>query len=117
MQLRYLGFDQSASTRIYKFDVLAERSQAMRYRVTADLTLFRKHGVGIQEGPTLCAHKLTADLESLQEGEHTLTSDDLLAYVTGRAAIAASKAASRRVGIRRRSPMNGSLHGPLSGGR
>jgi len=104
MQLRYMGFDQTAAERIYRFDGIEERSPTVRYIVSADLTLFLKHRVGIQEGPALCARKLTADLAGLTQCEHRLTNDDFLAYVTARADVEARKAAARKPGVRRRAP-------------
>ncbi len=104
MQLRYMGFEQAKAVRVYRFDRIEERVPTIRYTVTADLALFLKHHIGIQEGPTLCARKLTTDLESPQQCEHILTNDDLLAYVMARTAADERKAAARRPGIRRRAP-------------
>jgi len=33
------------------------------------MELFLKHHVGIQEGPALCAQKITADLEADRQGD------------------------------------------------
>ena len=104
MQLRYMGFDQSDGVRVYRFDSIEERAPTIRYVVTADLTLFLKHRVGIQEGPALCARKLTADLAGLEQCEHRLTNDDFQAYVSARADAEARKAAARKPGVRRRAP-------------
>ncbi len=105
MQLRYMGFDQTKAVRVYRFDSVVDRAPAVRYLVTADLALFLKHHIGIQEGPTLCARKLASDLEAPEQREHTLTNDDLLAYVAARSDAEARKAAARKPGVRRRSPM------------
>jgi hypothetical protein len=105
MQLRYMGFEQANAVRVYRFDRIEERVPTVRYTVTADLTLFLKHHIGIQEGPALCARKLTSDLEGVVQCEHILTNDDLLSYVTARADADARKAAARRPGIRRRAPV------------
>jgi len=99
-----MGFEQAKAVRAYRFDRIEERVPTIRYTVTADLALFLKHHIGIQEGPTLCARKLTTDLESPQQCEHILTNDDLLAYVMARTAADERKAAARRPGIRRRAP-------------
>jgi len=48
------------------------------------MELFLKHHVGIQEGPALCAQKITADLEADRQGDHELTNEDILAYATDR---------------------------------
>lgn len=105
MQLRYMGFDQGQAVRVYRFDRIEERVPTVRYTVTVNLALFLKHRVGIQEGPSLCARKLTTDLEATSQSEHVLTNEDLLAYVAARADADARKAAARRPGIRRHTPV------------
>jgi hypothetical protein len=107
MELRYMGFDQAANRRVYKFDRAAPGEPNLRLVVSVDMALFLKHHVNIQEGPSLCAQKLTADLESRHEGEHELTNEDLLEYVAVRAAAEARKAELRRPGPRRRKPEPG----------
>lgn len=64
--------------------------------VSADLTLFVKYHVGLQEGPALCLKKLSADLETLQQLPHELTRYDLAAYVSARAAAAAERKSSQK---------------------
>ena len=96
MDLRYMGFDQKQNTRTYKFDRVAKGAPTERIVVTADIALFLSHHVGIQEGPTLCARKLSADLEGSLEASHVLTNDDLVAYTSARADAEARKAALRR---------------------
>ena len=61
MELRYMGFDQHGNMRAYKFDSVEKGQAIARLVVTADLTLFLKHHINIQEGPDLCARKLSAD--------------------------------------------------------
>jgi len=87
---------------VYKFDRTAQGEPTARFMVSVDMALFLQHHVNIQEGPTLCAQKLKADLQAQHEGEHELTTGDLIAYVAGRAAAAALKAESRRPGPRRK---------------
>ncbi len=101
MELRYLGFDQSQNSRAYRYNVLVSGDPARQYTVTVDLALFLSQHVGIQEGPTLCARKLAADLEKSTEGSHELTIDDLRAYADARAADEARRADSRK-GVSRR---------------
>jgi hypothetical protein len=102
MELRYMGFDHKQNVRTYKFDGVAKGEPTLHFAVTADLGLFLKHRVNIQEGPTLCARKLTKDLGELQNGVHTLTNEDLSDYVGARAAIEARKTEARRHGTRTR---------------
>ena len=96
MELRYIGFDQAQNTRVYEFDCRAEDKSTMRFGVSIDMALFLRHHVGIQEGPTLCARKLSADFEARHRGEHELTNEDLAAYVAERTAAKARKANQQR---------------------
>lgn len=91
MVLRYIGFDQAQNTRVYKFDGGAEDKSSTRFAVSIDMALFLRHHVGIQEGPTLCAQKLTADFEAQHRGEHELTNEDLAAHAAERTAAKARK--------------------------
>ena len=97
-----MGFDQKQNRRAYRFDRVTKGEATIRFVVTADMALFLKHHIGIQEGPVLCARKLSTDLDTLRAGSHELTNDDLLAYANARAAAEARKAEIRRVGSRRR---------------
>lgn len=102
MELRYMGFDQTRNTRTYKFDRVVKGELASRVLVTADMALFLQYRVAIQEGPALCARKITSDLESSAEEGHELTSADLIAYASARADAEARKAELRRGGPGRR---------------
>ena len=101
MELRYLGFEQLENARGYRFNLVAKDDSTRQFIVTVDLALFRAHGVGIQEGPSLCAQKLLADLASRSEGAHELTTEDLRAYAQGRAAAEARRIEARKGGPRR----------------
>jgi hypothetical protein len=107
VELRYLGFDQTQNKRMYKFDCTARGKSSLRFVVSVDMVLFLKYRVGIQEGPSLCARKLTTDFEAHHQGSHELTSDDLLAYTAEKAAVAARKAELRRPVPGRRKPETG----------
>jgi hypothetical protein len=102
MELRYMGFDQRRNTRSYRFDGVSKGSPTARFVVTADIALFLAHRIGIQEGPSLCARKLTQDLESNRHGVHELTADDMRSYVSARKAAEERKAESRRGAFKRR---------------
>jgi hypothetical protein len=102
MEVRYLGFEQQQSARPYQFDVVEKGQPAKRFIITADLSLFQNHRVGIQEGPALSASKLVADLESDFAGAHELTAEDLLSYVNARSLTEAKK--EMRRAPRRSSP-------------
>lgn len=104
VELRYMGFDQARNTRVYKFDCKGPDKSTVRHVVSADMVLFLQHHIGIQEGPALCAQKLTSDVEAHEKRDHVLTNDDLLAYVAVRTAAELRKASVRRPGPKRRKP-------------
>jgi hypothetical protein len=87
MQLRYIGFDQAKNIREYRFESVAE-GVTQHFLVSADLALFAQYHVGLQEGPALCLKRLSADLETLQQLPHELTSDDFAALISAQAAAA-----------------------------
>jgi hypothetical protein len=102
MELRYLGFDQTQNRRAYRFDGLTKGEPTVHFVVTADLAMFLKHRIGIQEGPGLCARKLASDAQTPCQENVELTNDDLRAMVDARAVADARKAELRRSGPRRR---------------
>jgi hypothetical protein len=101
MQFRYMGFDQARNIRSYRFDRIGQGEITRRFVVAVDLGLFLKHRVGVQEGPSLCFHKLSGDggpdpaLQEVQELQE-LTNDDLVAYVSAKTLADERKASSRR---------------------
>ena len=95
LELRYVGFEQTQYTRVYRFEKIVKGEPATRLVIKADLALFLQHRIQLQEGPTLCANKLVSDLENSWPGEHQLTNADLVAHVTARASADALKAESR----------------------
>jgi hypothetical protein len=101
MELRYLGFDQQKKLRAYRFDWVAKGEATRHFTITADLSLFLAHRVGIQEGPGLCATKLNTDLRESAGGTHELTESDLRAHAAARTLEASRKAESRRFTPRR----------------
>jgi len=104
MEVRYLGFEQQQNARAYQFDVLEKGEPSKRFIVTADLSLFRTHGVLIQEGLSLCSSKLVADLERNFAGPHELTVEDLRSFVSARSLAEAKRAEMRKSPRRRPSP-------------
>ena len=95
MEIRYLGFDQTQNSRVYRFDVRSDGGLT-QVSVTADIAVFRNHSVGIQEGPFLSGNKLTADLERGWEGEHELTAAEVRAYADAKALADAQRAGARK---------------------
>ena len=91
-----MGFDQVKNIREYKFDGVAEDETTTHFVVSADLALFVRYHVGLQEGPALCLKKLSVDLEALQQLPHELTGGDLAAYASAQAAAAERKTRRKR---------------------
>lgn len=90
-RLRYMGFEHRGTVRIYRFERLTPGEEKRTFTVDADLTLFTKHHVGIQEGPVLCLHLLAAELDLSNEAEQTtfqcsLTEREMLAHLASRPA-------------------------------
>ena len=96
MEIRYLGFDQRQNFRVYRFDVRVDARLTKEVSIFADISIFRDHRIGIQEGPILCGNKLTADLERGWEGEHELTAADVQAFADSKALADAQRAGARK---------------------
>lgn len=105
MEYRYMGFDQNQNMRVYRFDGLNKGEPAVHLVISADLTLFRTHRIGIQDGPGLCAHKLSAGLEAQADANFELTNEDFQAHAYARAEAEARRAGSRKNAPRRRPPV------------
>ncbi len=86
--IQYMGFDQTANIRTYRFDRLAPGEETREFTVSADLELFAKHHVGIQEGPALSLGRvqlaLAADASDVLA--QSLTDADMLGYLESRPA-------------------------------
>jgi len=103
MQLRYVGFDQTGFVRAFRFQAVVSGEQTRDYTVTADVRLFQKYHIGIQEGPSLCTQVLLSRLgapldQQALTAEPELNEQDLAALVASR------KAAPRKPFRRRPRP-------------
>ncbi len=89
VRLRYVGFEHVKSLRVYRYEQISPGEEATAFIVSSDLTLFAKHGVGLQEGPVLCLHLLLDELEAA-EGRHAppfdrrLTDRHMLAHLASK---------------------------------
>ena len=97
--LQYLGFEHAGSVRTYRFRRISRGEEPREYIVTADLALFARHRVGIQEGPTLCLHRLLelsdASGAPARPSPDSLTDLDMTTHLANRPAPAA-KGSSKR---------------------
>jgi hypothetical protein len=79
--LRYMGFDDAAGTRIFKFGRLPATATTAVYSVRVAVDLFRKHKISFQDGPAMCsAIVANGEVES-----HDLTDEDCVAFLSLRA--------------------------------
>jgi hypothetical protein len=62
-EIRYRGFEQTNNIRSFRFQLWRSGEENKEAIVTADLALFRKHDIGIQEGPGICLRLLKSDFE------------------------------------------------------
>ncbi len=87
--LQYMGFGQTGTVRAYRFRRISRGEKTREYIVNADLTLFAKYHVGIQEGPALCAHLLSRSggaCAAPGPAPDSLTDADMLAHLRSRPA-------------------------------
>lgn len=54
MQFTLAGFTHDAEYRAFAFDSSGEKSQRIRFTVRVDVALSRKHGIRLQELPSMC---------------------------------------------------------------
>ena len=66
---RYVGFDQQGSIRTYRFERFTPGRTTEHFSLDADVALFSRHKVRLQEGPVLCLHLLTSALGTMGAGE------------------------------------------------
>lgn len=105
-RLRYMGFEQNGSVRAYCFERLTPGSEKRTFTVEAEMALFAKHHVGIQEGPALCLHLLVADLEAAGAPalfQRSLSDREMLAH------LASLPVRKTRHGIKRTPPASGAF--------
>jgi cold shock CspA family protein len=85
VELRFIGFDQTNTVRTFRFQAFIDGKEVREYAVTADITLFGKYHIGIQEGPALCSRLVAGLATSLTERTSlALTEKDILAHVESR---------------------------------
>ena len=82
LQLRYAGFDQTKDIRSYLFQILPPTEDQKLVVVNAEMSLFVKHHIRIQDGPALCLHALSGSQEPVHL--HAITDQDILAYIAAR---------------------------------
>ncbi len=89
MRLRYVGFEHRGNIRVYLFERLVPGTEKRKFAVDADLALFARHHIGMQEGPSLCLHLLVEELDAEGTVARTslkcaLSDREMLAYLASR---------------------------------
>lgn len=86
---KYVGFEQRGNTRLYRFERMLAGESRASFTVNAEMSLFTKHHVGIQEGPALCLGVLIAALDGagMADGPspaYALADREMLVYLANR---------------------------------
>ncbi len=103
MQFVYKGFTQDANIRSFQFEhsvrVSAFKTTRIAAVVNADLTLFSRARIAVQDGPALCLHilsSLSLDGESPQPLIHTVTGEDVAGFMALKTAKSGANPPHRR---------------------
>jgi hypothetical protein len=79
--VRYLGFDDAAGVRIYKFGRLPSRDGMEIFVVNIPVSMFLKHKISFQDGPAMCSAIMAA---SVEPKDHWVTDEDSLEFIARR---------------------------------
>ncbi len=79
--IRYLGFDDAASVRVFKFGRLPAHDGMEIFTVSVPVELFLKHRIAFQDGPAMCSAVMAA---SAEPKNHMLEDADGLEFIARR---------------------------------
>ncbi len=107
MQLVYMGFTQEAALRCFHFQRvltqarLANLPKIVEFTMKADMSLFMRYRIPVQEGPALCLQILTTTLAGSEEenvlpASYAITSEHLSSFASARTTVEEAKAARRK---------------------
>ncbi len=110
MQLVYMGFTQQASLRCFRFQRVFAQARptnlpkVMEITMKADMALFLRYRIPVQEGPALCLQILNTELAGVEEtGEpalqpafYAITPEHLSSFVLARTTVEEARAARRK---------------------
>lgn len=80
---RYLGFEHRANSRAYRFEEVISGADKKLFVITIDMALFKRHRVGMQEGPAVCLRLLMAE-PGVSESESCSIDDQTMIVHAGR---------------------------------
>jgi hypothetical protein len=107
MQLVYMGFTQEASLRCFHFERVLTQSglsnlpRVVQFTLKADMSMFMKHRIPVQEAPAICLRILTDELEHSDENtlapvSYAVTTEHLSSFVSARAVSEEARMARRK---------------------
>jgi hypothetical protein len=88
VQLRYLGFEHRGGVRSFRYRRITPGEPPQNFSVNADMILFQRYHVRIQDGPALCRQLLLTGLETAPDPRSnvpcSLTADDMTLFAAAR---------------------------------
>lgn len=95
MHYVFTGFHQANEQRRFHFEAVLSDHTRLSYVVTADVSLMRKHMIGLQDGPLICLRLLEDALESPVPRQQTFTEEQMRQYAAKRSAAKEEATAAR----------------------
>src|SRR5271165_3567341 len=107
MQLVYMGFTQEAALRCFHFQRVLTQARLtnfpkiVQFTMKADMSLFMRYRIPVQEGPALCLQILTSALAGSEEdallpASYAVTTEHLSSFASARSSLEEAKAARRK---------------------
>jgi hypothetical protein len=107
MQLVYMGFTQEAALRCFHFQRVLSQARltslpkTVQFTMKADMSLFMRYRIPVQEGPALCLQILTNTLAGAEEGaempiSYAVTPEHLSNFASARTSVEEARAARRK---------------------
>jgi hypothetical protein len=107
MQFLYMGFNQNANVRNFRFQGVVSRERPskvvknLEFQLSADMALLAQFRIRVQDAPTLCLQILgaaftSAEDQAIQFASYSITREDVTAFASARSALEETKAARRK---------------------
>jgi hypothetical protein len=107
MQLVYMGFTQESALRCFHFQSVLTQARltnlpkVVQFTLKADMSLFTRFRIPVQDGPALCHRILTdalagSDENALQPASYAVTTEHLTTFASARTSTEEARAARRK---------------------
>src|SRR5579863_63909 len=107
MQLVYMGFTQEASLRCFHFQRVLSQARltnlpkVTEFTMKADMSLFTRFRIPVQDGPALCLQILTDELAGSDENavlpaSYAITTEHLSTFASARTSLEEARSARRK---------------------